>query len=112
MQRIINKLLRKEKEYQVRVNFYRLDPQTDKLVVYNNLELPIKAFTLYIYNFEGVEYKIRFKAMEPQEGIVLERENIKDKNGIAFTGKIKLIKAITSKGIETFIQEGNQIKRC
>lgn len=104
-------MLRKQHSHQVKVSFYRLDPATNKLAIYNNLERRIREFDLSVINTDGDEYKLHVDSLKAQDGIIVPLNDIKNNAGISFNGEIKVIKAYTSTGVERFVLKGNYFKR-
>lgn len=107
----LKKLLSTKHKHQVKVNYFRLDPSTNKLAVYNNREARIKGFDLLIINDRDVVYEIHISSLKAQDGIILNLEDLKDKEGNPFQGRIQKIKALTSTGVERFVERDNHLKR-
>lgn len=105
------KLFKQKVHKQINVSFYRLDPATKKLIVYNS-EKPLDRLELLVKDEYGDKYQTLIPSMEANQEFLLPIEKIVDDNGTALKGEIITITVRFENHTEHFKLYGREFHRA
>lgn len=106
------KLLRGYKEgRQVKISFYRLDPSSKRLIIYNN-EQPCEDIEVVVRDWDNHKYIAHIPFLESLQEYVLPFAKLFGMNGQPFDGEIRTVTARIDKSIEHFQLRGREFHRA
>lgn len=111
MTELLLKVFKQNVQKQIAVSFYKLDPTTKKLIVYNS-EKPTGRVALEVKDEYGDKYHALIPAMEANQEYLLPVEEIKKPDGSPLSEEIRSITAHVSNHIEHFRRYGREFHRA
>ena len=111
MTELLMKVFKQNMQKLINVSFYKLDPATKTLIVYN-CEKPTGRVELVVKDEYGDKYLAHIPAMEANQEVLLPLDKIKDESGTPLDGEIHSITARFQTHIEHFRLYGREFHRA
>lgn len=111
MTELLMKVFKQNMQKLINVSFYKLDPATKTLIIYNS-EKAVGRVELEVKDEYGDKYQALIPAMEANQEYLLPIEKIKSTDGQPISAEIISITARVSNNIEHFRRFGKEFKRA
>lgn len=96
---------------QVKVSFYRLDPKTKRLIIYNN-EQPCQDIQVIVKDWDNTRFIAHIGYLQPNQEYQLPFDKLINMKGQVFDDQIKSVTVLIANTIETFHLRGREFHRA